>query len=133
WRNRTVVRAKGCPAGDVIKELTLNSVDAFLDPARAIAGRESPAMLAVARELHWIAYGVFLLHEVRLARVLEIITTVFAHKRVLDAMEIDPQVRELMGKQGPGVEEFAAIDLLPGIGRTVCRVTLFRQGMARRA
>ena len=69
----TVVRAERGAARDVIEELALDAVDRALGPARAVAGREPPAVLAVAREAQRIADRVLLLDEGRLPAVFEIV------------------------------------------------------------
>ena len=95
--------------------------------AGAVARGDAPAVLAVAGELERVAARVLLLDVGRLAAVLEVVDVVLAHERVLDAAEVDPEVRELVREQRPGVEELAAVDLLPLVGRAVGGVALGRQ------
>jgi len=69
-------------------------------------------VFAVANKLKGVPDRVLLLDVGRLPAVLEIIAAALAHVGIPDAAEIDPQVRELVGEQRPGVEQLAAVDLL---------------------
>ena len=90
-------------------------------------------MFAVADEIPWIADRVFLLHERRLPAVLEVVAAVRPHEFVANAAKVDPHVRELMGEERPRVEQFAIVDVLPLVGRTIGAIALGRQRMRRRA
>src|SRR5581483_1801254 len=95
--------------GDVVEELPLLSVYDPLHPSRAIARRKPPAVFTVADPLHRVVHRIRLLHEGRLPAVLEVVAAVFAHEGVTEAAEVDPQVRELVGEQRPGVEQLPAV------------------------
>src|SRR5262249_25054275 len=127
-----VVRAERGAAGGVVEEFPLYPVHDSLDPARAVAGREPPAVLPVAGELQRVVDRVRLLHEGRLPAVLEVVTAVVMHEGVAEAAEVDPQVRELMSEQWPGVEQLTAVELLPLVRRAVSGVALRRQRVRRR-
>ena len=71
-----VVGTERGAAGDVVEELALDPVHHPLHPAGAVAGREPPAVFAVADELQRVADRVLLLHEGRLPAVLEVVAAV---------------------------------------------------------
>src|SRR5277367_6006351 len=93
-----VVRAERGAAGDVVEELSLYPADHALHPAGAVAGSEPPAVLPITLELHRVLHRVRLLHEGRLAAVLEVVAATLPHEGVAEVAEVDPQVRELVGK-----------------------------------
>src|SRR6185437_3458131 len=123
---RAVVRAKWRPAGAVFVELSLGVIDHSLFPPRSIARRYPPAEFAVAYEFERVAPRVFLVNIGRLAAVLEVVAVVLPHKRVADATEINPEMRELMREERPGVEQLASIDFFPAICGAVSDVALGR-------
>src|SRR4030095_5700572 len=95
-------------------------------------GRNAPTVLPVALEAQRVPDAILLLHEGRLPAVLEVVAAALAHERVANATEIDPQVRQLVGEQRPGVEQLAAVDCLPLIGGAVRVVTFRRKWVSRR-
>src|SRR4029453_4236881 len=89
-------------------------------------------MLPVALEAQRVPDGILLLHEGRLPAVLEVVAAALAHERVANATEIDPEVRQLVGEQRPGVEQVRAVGFLPLIGCTVRVLALRRKWVSRR-
>ena len=75
--------------------------------------RESPDFAVVAAPAHRIGRRVFALRIGRAPAVLEIIDALRAHEIVLDAAEIDPDVRVLVAEQRPERQEFLAAELAP--------------------
>src|SRR5207245_8051293 len=90
----------------------------------AIASREAPTVLAIADKFEWIEDRVFLLHESRLLAVREVVASAVAHEGITDAAEVDPQVRQVVREQRPRVEQFAPVDVFPGVCSTISDVTL---------
>src|SRR5262249_56193931 len=129
----TVVRAERGATGVVVEELPLYPVHDPLHPAGAVAGRQSPAVLPVAGELQRVMDRVGLVHESRLPAVLEVVAPVVVHEGVTEAAEVNPQVRGLLGEQRPGVEQLAAVELLPLVRRAEGGVALRGQRVRRRA
>src|SRR5262249_36220063 len=93
-----IVRAERGPSGNVVEELAFDSVHHSSRPAGTVAGREPPAVLPVAFELHRVVHRVRLLHEGRLTAVLEIVAVMLTHENVAEAPEVNPQMRELVGE-----------------------------------
>ena len=60
-------------------------------------------MRAIAHELERVVHRVLLLHISRATAILEIVDALDAHERVLNATKVDPDMRELVCKQRPGV------------------------------
>ena len=104
WSQRAVVRAKWRPAGTVIVELSLDPVDHSLFPPGTVGCCNPPAEFVVAYEFQRVTSRVLLVNIGCLTTVLEIITVVLPHERVTEAAEIDPEMRELMCEERPGVQ-----------------------------
>src|SRR5207253_4662172 len=100
--------------------------------ARAVAGRQSPAALAIALELERVADGVLLVDEGRPPAVLEVVDAPLAHEGVLDAAEVDPHVRKLVREERPGVDVLVAVDRFPLVSGGVGGVALLGQWERRR-
>ena len=132
-RQGAVVGTVGRSARVVVVELPLDAVHRPLLPAGAVGRRDSPAEFAVAGKLQRVAHRVLLVDVRRLAAVLEVVAAVLPHERVAEVAEVDPEMRELVREQRPGVEHLAAVDLLPLVGRAVSGVALGRQREGRRA
>src|SRR5450830_110047 len=115
-----------CATRDIIEKFTLDAIDVEYCRPRAIAGGESPAILAVPGKSHWIVDRILLLHQRCASAVLEIIHAFGAHWRILYAAKIHPDVRQLVREQGAGVEIVVAITLLPLIVGSPVRVTTLR-------
>src|SRR5262249_8718452 len=81
--------------------------------AGAIAGGESPEILAITFEFMGIVDGIFTLNANCLLAVLKIITALGAHERILDQPEIDPRVGILVSKKRPGIQDVIAVDVFP--------------------
>src|SRR5262249_39740432 len=108
-----VVGTKRGAARNVVEELALNAVHRALAPARSVAGRETPAVRAVTREVHRIADGVLLLDEGRLPAVLEVVAAAVPHELVADAAKIYPHVGKLVREERARVEQLSIVDGLP--------------------
>src|SRR4029453_17892912 len=62
-RDSTVVGAEWSTSSDIVKKVAFDPVDGTLCPARSVAGCESPAVFAIANEIHGIPDRVFLPHK----------------------------------------------------------------------
>src|SRR4029079_7694709 len=133
WRNGAVVGTVRYAASHIIEELALDSLQFDGIGAGAVARSDPPTISTIARELEWIGDRVLLLHISRATAVLEVIDTFAAHERVLDPAKIDPDVRNLMGEQRPGVQILVAVAFLPLVGRAPSGIAFGWQRMRRRA
>src|SRR5687768_5300742 len=118
-----IVWAKRRPAGHVAVKLPVHAANDARDPARTISGGEAPTMLTVALKASWVPDRVLLLHKRCVPAVFEVVAFPLAHERVANATEVDPEVRELVREQRPGVEQLAAVDFFPLISGAVRVVT----------
>src|SRR5664279_6455088 len=85
------------------------------------------------RQRERIADSVLLLHMRRAPAVLEVVTLLLAHIGVADAAKIDPDMRELVDEERPGVEIVDAVDRLPLVGAAPRGVGVGTDRMRRRA
>src|SRR5262245_46732299 len=100
-RQRAVVGTVGRTAGAVPIELALDPVHPPGLEAGPVTRGDAPAVLAVAGELERILPRILLMDVGRPPAVLEVIAPVVAHELVLDAAEIDPEMRELVREERP--------------------------------
>src|SRR6185437_2805925 len=131
-RDGAVVRSVWHSAPKVVEEPPLDAVQLDGVGAGAIARRDSPAILAVTRELEWVVDCVFSLHTGCAAGVLEIVDSLVAHERILNAAKIDPDMRNLMREQRPRIKIIVAITTLPFVSGCPRRVAFLRQRMRGR-
>src|SRR5579864_3739526 len=110
-----VVGSERHAARKISKELAVDTFDPAHGGSRPITCGDSPAAFGVALELLRILNGVFLLHQRGAAAIFEIIDSLPAHKLVLNAAEIQPQMRKLMNEQRSSIEKFLSVDCLPPI------------------
>lgn len=101
------------PVRHVIEELALDVVHFDGVRAGAVARGKSPVMPTIAGELERVVDRVLLLRISRAAAVLEIVDAFATHEGVLNAAKVDPDMRELMCEQRPGVKIFLSITVLP--------------------
>src|SRR5665213_3449853 len=87
----------------VAKESPLVALDGALGRTWAIGGGDAPAVCAVAGESSGLVDCVLPLDIGCAAAVLEIIDAFAAHIVVLDAAKIDPDMRDLVSKERPGI------------------------------
>src|SRR5262249_37813632 len=115
-RDRAVVEGVGLPgaARRIMAELALLAGVVLDRRGRAIARGQAPDVLAVQLPGHRVGDRVGALRVGPTRAVLEIIEAVLAHVRVLDAAEVDPDVRVLMAEQRREAEKFLAFELAPG-------------------
>ena len=99
----------GTPAR-VVEEAPLDAVDRSRRP-RPVARREPPAQFAVVGKATGFRIAYSLLDIGGPPAVLEVVDPLVAHEGVLDAAEVDPDVRELVGEQRAGVEVFEVVEL----------------------
>src|SRR4029077_11754703 len=99
-RHRAVARAERRAARAVGVEAPLDTAGLAHRRARPIARRDPPAALAVAGEAARVADPVLLLDLGAPAAVLEVVDPSAAHDLVLEAGEIEPDLRELMDEEG---------------------------------
>ena len=109
----------GGAARGVAVEAPPRAVDRQRRVHRAVAGGESPDAVAVVAPTPRIGDGVGALRERRAARVLEVIDAVRAHDRVLDAAEIDPDVRVLVPEERRELDVVLAVERAPVVGLRV--------------
>src|SRR6188508_1999134 len=82
--------------------------------ARTVAGGEAPDVRPVLVPALGIGDGVGALRIGGAARVLEVVDAALAHARVLDAAEIDPQVRVLVAEERGEAQVLVAHEAAPG-------------------
>src|SRR5665647_227343 len=111
-----VVRSVRYASPHVIEELPLDAVDTHGLWTRTFAGADSPAVAAVGLELERVVDRVLLLHICSAAAVLEIIDAFIAHEGVLNSAKVDPDMRELVCEQRPGVKILLSVNALPLVG-----------------
>ena len=133
-RQGSIVGSKGNSPGYVAVELPLDApLRALLREAGAEAGGEPPTVLTVPLEPHGVAQGVLLLNNGGPAAVLEIVGPLFPHERILDAAQVDPDVRELVDEERRREEVIDVVEVLPLIGPAPRAVALRGQWVCGRA
>src|SRR6188768_1361480 len=75
--------------------------------------RQAPHVLAVAAKTIWVRCGVRTLCVGGPARVLEVIDALFTGVGVVDAAEVEPDVRILMDEERRVVDELLAVEGVP--------------------
>ena len=98
----------------------------------AVAGRDPPAIRPVALELQRVADRVLPLDIGRPPAVLEVVDPPVAHEGILDAAEVDPDVRELVGEERARVEELVIVDAPPPVGGGPGGIALLGERVGRR-
>src|SRR6185437_7671403 len=120
-------------ARQVVVECALDAVDLPHGRARSGAGGNAPAMLAIAGPVPRILDAVLLVDVGGPTTVLKVVDALLTHQGVLNAAEVDPDVRKLVDEERAGVEKLVAINLLPGVGRGPVPVGVGGQRVRRRA
>src|SRR6266478_3979800 len=87
--------AMGHAARDIAEETAIAAIDPRRPPSRAIAGRESPTILAIGFKFLRVAQSILLLGLDRAPAVLEVIASLLAHEAILDVLQVEPSMREL--------------------------------------
>src|SRR6202040_1888048 len=100
--------------------------------ARAVTGSQAPAVLVVTGEPERVAPRVFALDDGRAPAVLEVVAAFLAHEAIPDAAQIDPGVRELVDEQRSRIQEVAAVQILPLVGRGPGLVAVTLERVRRR-
>src|SRR3989442_11874910 len=98
WRQRAVVGTVRYAAGDVIVKTPVNPANPARFRSRAVAGRNSPTVLAIAFKVERISYRILLLHVRGSPAVFKIVDPFVAHELVLDSPKIDPHMRKLVNE-----------------------------------
>src|SRR5277367_3522285 len=104
-------------SSQITEELALDAAHFDRVRARAVARRNTPAMAAIADEVERVLDRVLLLHISRATAVLEIVDAMDAYERVLNATKINPEMRELVREQRPGVKIFVSVIVFPPVSR----------------
>src|SRR6266550_3923164 len=122
----------GHAARDIAEETAIAAIDPRRPPSRAIAGRESPAIIAIGFKLLWVAQSIVLLDPDCAPAVLEIIASLLAHEAILEVLQVEPSMRELVNEQRSGVEKIVAVEIFPLIGRRPLLIAGFGKGISGR-
>lgn len=133
WGDCAVIGTIGHTTCGIIEESTPNAV--YFEPAKAgaIARGYSPAAAIIASKFEWIIYRVLLPDISCTATILKIIDTFIAHEVVLNITKINPDMRELMREQRPGIKILITIAVGPCVSGSPRCVAAFRQRKRRRA
>src|SRR5208282_6339738 len=92
--------------------------------AWAVAGRETPGVLAIVAKIVRIAHRVFALNVGSLTAIFEIVTALLAHESILNTSEIDPRVRELMDEERACIEKIVAKQIFPLVSHGPCLIAI---------
>ena len=95
-RDRSIVGSVRHATSHIVEELTFDARYGESVRTGTFARGQSPAVLAVVRELERIVDRVLTLHVGRAPAVLEIVAALPTHECVLDAAKVDPDVGELV-------------------------------------
>ena len=79
----------------------------------AVAGGNSPATMIIAHEFQRIVYRILLLDISCASTVLKIIAAFLAHEPIADSAEVDPDMCELMDKQGARIQMIVSVQEAP--------------------
>src|SRR3989304_2115046 len=99
----------------VIEKLPIDAIYFDGVGAGSFARGKPPAMSAIAGELERVVHRVLLLDIGRAAAVLEIVDALDAHEGVLNAAKVDPDMRELVREQRPGVKILISLTVFPPV------------------
>ena len=72
-------------------------------------------MRAIVLESAWVVDRVLLLHKSCAAAVLEIVDAFISHKSILNTTKVDPDMRELVREQRPGVKILLSVTVFPPV------------------
>src|SRR5918999_3142422 len=100
--------------------------------SRSIARGDAPGKTSISIKLFRIAHRILLLRIDRTTAVLEVVDRLPAHVVVLNAAKVDPEVREVMDKQRPGVEKLTPVNSFPLIRPGPGAITLLRKRVSPR-
>src|SRR5688500_17307053 len=95
-RERAVIRPVRHTASQVAAKASGDASDAPGLGAGTVAGGNSPHVLTIIAKPFRITDGVLLLHVGGATAVLEVIARLAAHVGILDAAEVDPDMRQLV-------------------------------------
>src|SRR5206468_8199434 len=98
-------------------ELAANAIDHDSRVMRTIYGCQAPNVRSVIPELGRVVHRVGALGDRRSARVLEVVDSLGTHVSVLDAAEIDPDVRVLVTEERREVYMRLPVEAGPLVGR----------------
>src|SRR4029453_11069237 len=112
-RDGAVVGAVWHSAGVVVEEFTVDAVHGPLHPAGTIGRRDSPAEFTVAGKFEGIVDRILPMDVRRHTAVLKVVASPLAPEGVGKIPEVDPERREVVREERPGVEHFAPVDRFP--------------------
>ena len=111
WRDGSVVGAVGC----IVIERAFDALDAACCPARPVARGQAPKVFTIARKPQRVSDGAFPPHVGGAAAVLAVVNAVVAREGVLDAAQIQPDVRILVDEKRAAV--VLRLNYLPSLCR----------------